>query len=320
VKTILVTGAAGFIGSQLVDALLVRGDNVVGVDSFDASYDPAIKRANLGGAQADARFRLCELDVRDEPALSQIIAKAHPAAVIHLAARVGARCGLADAAGMWDVNVDGTRSVVAACGRAGTSVVVASSASVYGSGSEGGCREDSRLPPPRNPYVASKQAAEQTAFEEAGCHGLGAVVLRLASTYGPRQRPGTGLDTFAGRLMRGEPVPVFTDVATRRDIVFVSDIVRALITAADRTGTSQIVNIGSGRSVPMEEVVAVLAGALGVRASLTHVPAPAGYEEIGVMDTGRARQAWNFEPHVPLAMGLAQYARWCRTSATGGMR
>ena len=293
---------------------------MIGVDNFDASYDPALKLANLSRAQANSRFRLCKADIRDESAMHDIVSKEHPSTAIHLAARVGVRSGLVDTKGTWDVNVNGTRNVVAACGRAGTGVVVVSSASVYGSGAESGCRAESRLPQSVNPYVASKQAAEQVTFEESRKHGIGVVVIRLASTYGPRQRPGTGLDTFAARLMRGDPVPVFKNIATRRDIVFVSDVVRALMMAADRIMSPEIVNIGSGRHVRIEALVKALAKALGVRANLTYVPATPGYEEIGVMDTDKAKKIWNFEPHIALPAGLAQYAQWYRMSTTGGIR
>jgi UDP-glucuronate 4-epimerase len=318
-RTILVTGAAGFIGSHLVEALLEAGVRVVGVDSFAPTYDPAIKLANLARAQANPGFRLCEVDVRDEAALRAIVDKSRPSAAVHLAARVGAGAGLANPGETWDVNVNGTASVVSACGRIGTGVVVVSSASVYGPGPDSGCCEATPLTRPANPYVASKQAGEQAALEEAQKHGVGAVIVRLASTYGPRQRPGTGLDTFAARLLRGEPVPLFMDKAVARDLLFVSDAVRALVLAAERALASDTVNIGSGRSVRMEDVVKGLADAFGVRADIVGVPATPGYEAIPVMDVDRARTRWNFEPRVPLPEGLARYARWYRTRAGGGL-
>lgn len=310
---ILVTGAAGFIGSHVVRALLAGGRAVVGVDNFDPFYDRAVKARTLAGLGASPGFRFHELDVRDRDRLAVVLDGAD--AVIHLAARPGVRQSVASPAAYRSLNVGGTRSVLEACIRCGVRrVVFVSSSSVYGEGVEAPFREDAALGRPTSPYAATKRAGERMvrAFSGAG-HGR-AVITRLFSVYGPRLRPDLALHVFARRLTAGLPVTLLGGGGSRRDYTHVADVVRGTLAALDWTAgggaACEFVNLGAGHPARLDWVVSEVARCLGVgvRAE-TRPPHPADLP-LTWADTARARAVLGFEPQIALGEGIPDFVAW----------
>ncbi|HJS46547.1 MAG TPA: NAD-dependent epimerase/dehydratase family protein, partial [Gemmatimonadales bacterium] len=261
---VLVTGAAGFIGSHLVEALLARGDAVAGVDSFDPFYPRSVKEANLAGARRHPGFEFAELDVLDAAALADRIDRS--TVVVHLAAKAGVRPSLADPAGYARANVEGTAAVLQAMRRAGaTRLVLGSSSSVYGDDTPAPFREDAPAVRPVSPYGATKRAAELLVGAVSAVDGVRAVSLRFFTVYGPRQRPDLAIHAFARRMARGETVTLFGDGTSARDYTYCDDVVRGILAAADWTAAGgpahEVVNIGGRRPVPLDAMVAAVASA-----------------------------------------------------------
>ena len=215
---VLVTGAAGFIGSNLVDRLLADGRDVVGLDNFDPFYDEARKRKNLVGASRDRRFRLVEGDIRDAGLVSALIRETRPEVIVHLAARAGVRPSIEQPALYSDVNVTATVHLLEAASRLDPRprFVYASSSSVYGDRPDAPFRETDPVDLPVSPYAATKKACELLAHTFHHLHGLPVTGLRFFTAYGPRNRPDLAIAKFSGLIERGEPVPMFGDGSTMR--------------------------------------------------------------------------------------------------------
>src|SRR6185503_10155003 len=272
---ILVTGAAGFIGSHVVDALLERGDHVTGLDNFDPFYSPAEKRANLSAALANPHFKLIERDITDPSALDQALGSSVDA-VVHMAARTGVRPSLADPESYWAVNVGGTQAVLAAAERAGVQTFVfASSSSVYGNSRSVPFREDDPAPSPISPYAETKLAAEGACRAHQARVGGFMICLRLFTAYGPRQRPDLAVRTFATHLSAGRPIPMFGDGSSERDYTWVEDIVEGVLAAVDRGAEGrqefEVINLGSGCPVRLDRLVTLLSRALDVPRLVEHL-------------------------------------------------
>jgi UDP-glucuronate 4-epimerase len=310
--TVVVTGAAGFVGSHVAEALLAAGRRVLGVDSFDPFYDRAVKERTLAALRGVPGFTFRELDVRD-PGLPAALAGAD--AVVHLAARPGVRPSLRRAALFRDVNEGGTRAVLDACVAAGVRrVVFTSSASVYGRGVAAPFREDGPLGAPASPYAATKRAGEGMveAYGRAG-HGR-AVVTRLFSVYGPRLRPDLALHVVARRLAAGKPVRVFGNGDARRDYTHVADAARGMVAALDWTEGSgpacATFNLGAGHPARLDWLVWEVARCLGVEVRLELcAPHPADLP-LTWADIARARAVLGFEPRIPLAEGIPDFVAW----------
>ena len=204
-EKVVVTGAAGFIGSHVVDALLARGDVVVGIDNFDTFYDPDLKRANLADAMLHPSFELVEADVRDAAAMRRVVDAFHPDAIVHLAARAGVRPSIQDPALYAAVNVLGTTVLLEAARAAKISrIIVASSSSVYGNDATPPFREDESAIRPISPYAATKRAAELMCETYAGlCDWMQIISLRFFTVYGPRQRPDLAIRSFTRKIVGG---------------------------------------------------------------------------------------------------------------------
>jgi UDP-glucuronate 4-epimerase len=311
--TVLVTGAAGFIGSTLADRLLAEGRRVVGLDNFDPFYPEAEKRRNLAGALPHPAFRLERADIRDASALARIFAAERIEAVVHLAALAGVRPSLERPGDYSDVNVLGTTRVLDAAvrGRAGH-VVFASSSSVYGERSDGPFRETDRVERPISPYAATKRAGELLAHPFHHLHGLSVTCARIFTAYGPRQRPDLAVRKFAERMLAGEPVPIYGDGSAQRDFTFVEDLVDGLVAALDRPLGFALLNFGAGRTVSVDQVVACLEGALGVRARIERHPRQPGDVSRTWADISEARRALGYDPRTPFAEGVTRFAAWLK--------
>jgi UDP-glucuronate 4-epimerase len=318
---VLVTGAAGFIGSHIVDALLARGDRVVGVDNFDDFYDPAIKRANLGAARRSDVFSLVESDVRDDAAMRDVLRSTRPDVIVHLAARAGVRPSIAAPALYADVNVRGTAVLLESARDAGVKrVVFASSSSVYGDTSVVPFRESDSAVCPVSPYAATKRAGELLCETFAHLEPrLRIVSLRFFTVYGPRQRPDLAIHKFARLIDSGQPIPVFGDGTTSRDYTYVSDTVQGVLAAVDRTREAdvqhELYNLGESQTTTLAELVALLEGALGRTASIQRLAPQPGDVQRTFADISRARAVLGYSPGVPIQEGIRRFVAWLRETA-----
>ena len=300
----LVTGGAGFIGSNLVDALLARGDEVTVVDDLSTG-----RRGNLDGALA-AGARLAELDIRDAGALAALAAERQPETVFHLAAQIDVRKSLEDPAFDAAVNVGGTANVLDAARGAGTEriVFVSTGGAIYGEG-EGQPLPLSEEAPiaPIAAYGQSKFAAEGYLALYERLYGLSGVSLRLGNVYGPRQDPlgeAGVIAIFCGLLRSGGRPTVYGDGAQTRDYVYVDDVVAAALAAAESAVTGAL-NIGTGRETNVLELAEAL-GRLGGAESFEPELAPprAGEVQRIALDAGRAERELGWRPAISLDEGL----------------
>lgn len=323
-ERVLVTGAAGFIGSHLVDALLARGDRVLGVDNFDDFYDPAIKRANIAGARCSSAFTMAEADVRDPAALGAAMDEIEPDVVVHMAARAGVRPSIAAPALYADVNVRGTAALLDAARARGISrVVVASSSSVYGNASRVPFSEADAAISPVSPYAATKRAAELLCETFAGLEPrLRIVSLRFFTVYGPRQRPDLAIHKFATLISSGRPIPVYGDGSSSRDYTYVTDTVQGVLGAIERTRDPavrhEVYNLGESQTTTLRELIALLEDALGQKATIDRLPPQAGDVSCTYADISRARDTLGYAPAVPIRDGIPRFVAWFRDTAGRG--
>jgi len=308
---ILVTGAAGFIGSTLVDRLLAEGREVVGLDSFDPFYPEAQKQRNLGSALGTAGFRLVREDIRSADAIDSLFRDSRFDSVVHLAALAGVRPSLERPSVYADVNVYGTSVVFEAASRHDCPrVVFASSSSVYGEREDGPFRETDPVERPISPYAATKRAGELVAHTFHHAHGLSITCARIFTAYGPRQRPDLAIRKFAERMLAGAPIPVFGDGHSLRDFTYIDDLVDGLVKAIDRDLGFAILNFGAGRKVSVLEVIEMLEKTLQVSARIEWLPAQTGDVRRTWSDTSAAREALGFEPRISLEEGIRRFADW----------
>lgn len=317
-ERVLVTGAAGFIGSQLVDALLARGAHVVGLDNFDPFYDPAIKRENLAAAGACDRFHLVEGDVRDRDVVRGAMARARPDVVVHLAALAGVRPSIAAPARYAEVNVGGTAVVLEAARDLRVSrIVVGSSSSVYGNAGRVPFREDDPATSPVSPYAATKRGAELLCDAFAALDpGMRIISLRFFTVYGPRQRPDLAIHKFTRLISEGRPVPFFGDGTASRDYTYITDILQGVLAAIDRTRDvavgHEIINLGESATTTLAELVTLLEAAIGRPAILDRQPPQPGDVERTFADVCRARELLGYAPAVPVREGIPRFVSWYR--------
>ena len=314
---ILVTGAAGFIGSHLLEALLAAGEPVVALDNLDGYYDPAIKRANLRAADPGGRAPFFECDLNDAAALDRLFA-AHPIdRVAHLAGRGGVRPSVRDPLGYVRINLDATINLCAAMRRHGVArIAFASTSSVYGEAPVP-WRESMPADRPVSPYAATKRAAELYLHTEARLNGTGVTVLRFFTVYGPRQRPDMALAKFAEQALGGGAISRFGDGEQLRDFTEVSDIVAGFRAALGQlsgapAGQYEICNLGSGRPRTVNEMIAVLQAHFDRPLAIEALPAQAGDAPATYADLVHSAEFLGFAPAMTLETGIPRYLAWRR--------
>lgn len=310
---VLLTGAAGFIGSHLAEALVAAGHEVVGVDNFDPFYPRPLKERNLDGLRDAPGFRLHELDIVDADRLAAVAAGCD--AVIHLAAKAGVRPSIDDPVGYARANVTGTAAVAEAARRAGIArVVFGSSSSVYGDTTPAPFREDVPAVDPVSPYAATKRAGELLLQALAPIHGFRVASLRFFTVYGPRQRPDLAIHKFARLMADGRPITLFGDLAGARDYTYCSDIVAGILAALDWTASAPVgvlpFNLGGNRPVPLRVMVDTLAAALGVTPRIELAPPAPGDVRMTCADLGRSETVLGYAPRVPFEEGIARFVAW----------
>ena len=307
---VLVTGAAGFIGSTLAERLLAEGRQVVGLDNLDPFYPVEQKRRNLAALEPRSGFRFVEGDIRDREAVERAF-EGGIDGVVHLAALAGVRPSLERPAEYADVNVTGSARVLEAAVRAEVArVVFASSSSVYGERTDGPFRESDPVERPISPYAATKRAGELVAHTFHHAHDLPVVCARIFTAYGPRQRPDLAIRKFAERIRAGEPVPVFGDGKSVRDFTYVSDLVDGLVRGLDSGIPWAILNFGGGRTVTVLEIVEMLERALGREARIEWLPRQVGDVSRTWADIANAREALGYAPETSVEAGIEAFVEW----------
>ncbi|MGH3034536.1 MAG: NAD-dependent epimerase/dehydratase family protein [Gaiellaceae bacterium] len=301
-KRYLVTGCAGFLGSHLVEALLGRGDEVVGVDSFSDYYAREKKEANLEEAQDRGGLSFVELDLA-EGALPPLVQDVD--GVFHLAAQPGVRGSWGDSFAVYvRDNILATARLFEAAAPAGVRVVMASTSSVYGNAEAYPTREDA-VPRPISPYGVTKLACEQLAGTYAECFGLEVVALRYFTVYGPRQRPDMAFARIVSALLGGKAFHVFGTGEQSRDFTFVADAVSATLAAMELAPAGRIYNVGGGSETSLRDVIALGERLSGRRLDVRYEPSAAGDVRRTSADTTRIRSELAWRPQSALEEGLA---------------
>lgn len=320
-STVLVTGAAGFIGSHVVQALLARGDRVIGVDNFDPYYDEQIKRENVRESQAGAAegaHELVEADIRDAKTIGRVFERTRPNAVIHLAARAGVRPSIADPVGYDDVNVVGTGVILDQAARAGVQrMVVASSSSVYANNRKVPFSEDDPVDHPISPYAATKRACELICHTHWHLTGMPTACLRFFTVFGPRQRPDLAIGMFLRLVSRGEPLPFFGDGSSSRDYTFIGDIVAGVLAACDRIDRHgyRIWNLGGSSPVSLTDMVRTVGEVVGREPIIDRRPMQPGDVERTWADLSRSGAELGYAPTTSLRDGMARQWAWMQERA-----
>ncbi|UNK58922.1 NAD-dependent epimerase/dehydratase family protein [Pseudoxanthomonas daejeonensis] len=313
--TVLVTGAAGFIGAYTCQALAARGERVVGLDNYNAYYDPAIKRDRVAALCPGIDIRA--LDLVDRDGLAALFDEVKPDRVVHLAAQAGVRYSLQNPHAYVASNLDGFVNMLELCRHRGIGhLVYASSSSVYGDSATPPFSEDQRIDKPRSLYAATKAANELMAYTYAQLYGLPATGLRFFTVYGPWGRPDMAPLLFARAVLAGREIEVFNQGRMRRDFTHVSDIVSGILGALDHppagTVPHRVFNLGNHTPVELEHFIAVIEQAAGQPARRQYRPMQPGDMVETMADTGRAKAAFGFEPHTPIETGLPPVVHWCR--------
>ena len=313
-RAILVTGAAGFIGSHLVEALLRRGDQVVGIDNLDSYYDPAIKRRNTEWASAYPGYVLREGDIRHQDFLTDVFGSSPFDGVAHLAARAGVRPSISDPVLYEDVNVRGTITLLEVARRHGNPhVVFGSSSSVYGASSKPPFSEDDACDRPCSVYAATKRAGELVCYSYHHLYGGQATCLRFFTVYGPGRRPDMAIHKFTRLIDEGKPVELYGDGRSRRDYTYVADIVGGVVSALDKPGGFVIYNLGTTALTPLAELVQMIAQRVGKAARVVYLPDQPGDVPLTHADITRAKEQLGYRPRTSISEGLDQFVSWYKS-------
>lgn len=313
-RRVLITGGAGFIGSQLAEKLLAEGAfEVTALDSFDDFYNPARKRRNVAACLGRPGYLLVEGDIRDEALVDALLAERRPDQVVHIAARAGVRPSIERPLLYEDVNVRGTLVILEAMRRRGVKeMVFASSSSVYGESKEAPFRETQPIDRPISPYAATKRACELYLATYERLHGIACAALRFFTVYGPRQRPDLAIAKFTDLIERGEPIPVYGDGSARRDFTYIDDILQGVRAAMDRCAGFEIYNLGESATTSVSELIALLEDALGKKAAIDRRPPQPGDVPLTYADITKARERLGYRPTTPIAEGVRRYVEWYR--------
>jgi len=333
-RTILVTGAAGFIGAALSKRLLQRCDRVVGIDNLNDYYDPTLKQARLREIEAAASsdsWRFERMSLEDGDALMNLCAAEHPSVVVNLAAQAGVRYSLENPAAYIQSNLVGFGHILESCRHNGVGhLVYASSSSVYGGNRNLPFYEGQAVNHPVSLYAASKKANELMAHTYSHLYGLPATGLRFFTVYGPWGRPDMAPMLFARAILAGEPIKVFNHGRMQRDFTYIDDIVEGVIRCCDKPATAnpdfdalhpdpatasaphRLFNIGNSQPTDLMRFIAVMEQALGREAVKDFQPMQPGDVVATAADTHALERWVGFRPSTSIETGVSLFARWYR--------
>jgi len=317
--TVLVTGVAGFIGFHVANALLRRGETVLGIDNVNDYYSVALKRARLARLAESGAFAFHEIDIADRDAVAAVLAgHGDISGIIHLAAQAGVRYSLVNPYAYAHSNVMGHLVMLEAARRLDRlrSFVYASSSSVYGGNTKQPFSVEDRVDDPVSLYAATKRSCELVTVSYCHLYALPATGLRYFTVYGPWGRPDMAAYLFADAIMAGRPIDVFNEGRMARDFTYIDDVVAGTLAAFDRPPRTalphRIYNLGNHRPEPLLRFIEVLEQALGRTAEKRLMPMQPGDVAESFADIETSRRDLGFEPRTPIEVGIPNFVRWYR--------
>ncbi|MHC4222143.1 MAG: SDR family NAD(P)-dependent oxidoreductase [Planctomycetota bacterium] len=309
---VLITGAAGFIGSHLCERLLGDGFEVAGIDNFDDFYDPAIKRGNIAGCLENEKFSLIEADIRDAAAMETVV-KGGVEIIVHLAAKAGVRPSIEEPVEYADVNINGTMVLLEAAKRHGIGkFIIASSSSVYGNNKKVPFSEADNVDFPISPYAATKKACELICHTYHHLYNIDMTCLRFFTVYGPRQRPDLAIHKFARLIEEGKPIQVYGDGTMMRDFTYIDDIIDGTVAAIDKCGGYNIYNLGESQTINVNDLIVEIEKALGKKAVKEYLPKQPGDVDKTYADVSKAVKELGYKPSTDIPAGLGKFVSWLR--------
>jgi UDP-glucuronate 4-epimerase len=315
--TILVTGAAGFIGYHVARRLAERGERVIGLDNLSDFYGTDLKRRRLTQLSTFPNFVFKRVDIADRVALAKALEGESIRRVFHLAAQANVRYALENPYAYVDSNVVGHLNILEHFRHAGgvEMLVYASSSSVYGAGNDVPFTEHADTDRPTSLYAASKKSQEMMSEVYASLFGIPQIGLRFFSVYGPWGRPDMAYWLFTEAILAGRPIKIFNNGDMQRDFTYIDDVVAGVLAVADAPAGGplhRIYNIGNSRPVPLLDMVAILEGIIGRRAELEPLPAQPGEMLVTCADVSAIARDFGFRPSTPLESGLTRFVDWFR--------
>lgn len=316
-RTILVTGACGFIGWKVCETLLERGDSVIAVDDLNDAYDVRLKEWRLAQLRPRSGFAFTRLDISDREAVRSfgrsVAAKGRADAVVNLAARAGVRASVADPWVYVAANVTGNLNLLELCRESGIGrFVLASTSSLYGHHNPRPYREDADTGRPLSPYAASKKAAEAMSHSYQALHGFDITVLRFFTVYGPAGRPDMSLFRFVQWISEGREVVVFGDGSQQRDFTYVDDVAKGVVAALIAGSGYQVINLGSDRPIVLNDAIRLIEDLVGRKASVRHEARHPADVDATWADISRARSLLGWQPETDFTTGVGELVEWYR--------
>ena len=308
---ILITGAAGFIGSHVCEFYLNQGFNVIGIDNFDDYYSRNIKINNISNFINNANFEFHEINILNDHDLNEIFKKSSFDVIIHLAAKAGVRPSIDGIEEYYDVNLIGTISILQAMKKYGIkNLIFASSSSVYGSNKKIPFSESDSADHPIYPYGASKKSAELICHVYTHLHKLNITCLRFFTVYGPRQRPDLAIHKFTKLIDNGSPIPFYGDGNTSRDYTYIDDIISGINCSLKNLHGFNIYNLGNSHITNLKTLVETIENQLGKKAIINQLPLPDGDVNTTFADISKAKNELGYKPVQIFETGIKEFIKW----------
>lgn len=308
---ILITGAAGFIGSHTCESLIKNGNSIIGVDNFDPFYPSKLKELNLEQLNQNNNFRFYKADIRDDKVLNQIFSSNQVDVVIHLAAKAGVRPSIESISEYYDVNINGTVSLLESMRKNGIKkMVFASSSSIYGNNQKVPFSEDDRVDNPISPYASTKKSGELLCHVYSHLYNFDITCLRFFTVYGPRQRPDLAIHKFTKLIQENKPIPFYGDGSSSRDYTYIEDIVNGISCALNHLEGYKIYNLGESKVITLKKLVEVIETILGKKAMLNQLPMQQGDVSRTFADISKARAEIGYNPAYDFETGMKKFVDW----------
>ena len=315
-SVIFITGGAGFIGSNLAHSLLSNGNTVVAVDNFNNYYNPQIKEDNIADLRDNDNFHLYRADLADNKLIENIFKQYNFDCVVHLAGSAGVRSSIDVPLDYVDNNIYNTVSLLECLKKSKSKkIVFASSSSVYGNLNKDSFSEKDEVRYPISPYAASKLSCEHFIYTYAHLYGIKACCLRFFTVYGPRQRPDLAIYKFIEKINKSELIQLYGDGTSSRDYTYIDDIVSGILAAVKYDQSLyEIINIGSGRSITLLEMINTIENALHKKAVIQFVEKQMGDVERTCADISKAETLLGYHPKTSFQQGIENYVAWLKNT------